>query len=76
MYIIMLLKQFSNIEEYVTWNVNSVISLKIMLFGTYSIDKSEFEHYIFDVKLYKIQLHDLWQTFLFQFDVDKGHLYN
>jgi hypothetical protein len=31
-------------------NVNSVISLQIMLFGTYNIDKSSFEHYIYDIK--------------------------
>jgi hypothetical protein len=30
--------------------ISSVISLQIMLFGTYNIDKSSFEHYIYDIK--------------------------
>jgi hypothetical protein len=40
----------SNYLPLVTWNANSVISLQIMLFGTYNIDQSSFEHYIFYIK--------------------------
>jgi hypothetical protein len=40
----------SNYLLLLTWNVNSVISLQIMLFGTYNIDKPSFEYYIYDSK--------------------------
>jgi hypothetical protein len=31
-------------------NVNLVIYLQIMIFGTYNIDKSSFEHHVYDNK--------------------------
>jgi hypothetical protein len=33
-----------------TRSVNSVISVQVMLLETYNIDKSSFEHHIYDVK--------------------------
>jgi hypothetical protein len=55
MYVIILLKQFPKIQEIsnylslFTGNVNSVISLQIMLFWTNNIEKSSFEHQIYDI---------------------------
>jgi hypothetical protein len=45
-------------------NTNSVISLQIMLFGTYNIDSSSFEHYIYDIRPYKIELQETNTFFL------------
>jgi hypothetical protein len=36
-----------------------IISFQIMHFETYGIDKSSFEHHIYDIKPYKIELQDL-----------------
>jgi hypothetical protein len=43
-------KKIANYLPLLTWNVNSVISLEIMLFGTYNIENFSFEHYIYDIK--------------------------
>jgi hypothetical protein len=52
-------KLFSNCHPLYTWNVNSEVSLQIMLFGTYNIDKASFEHHIYDIyktiKIFEIQ---------------------
>jgi hypothetical protein len=45
------MENISNFLPLLTWNVNSVIYLQIMCFGTYNIDKSSFKHsIIYDIK--------------------------
>jgi hypothetical protein len=50
MNIIILQQKFSNTSLYLHEILNSVISLQMMLFKTYSIDKFSFGHQIYYIK--------------------------